>query len=137
MFSPALSFSNPTWQKVYRAVFVYWKILGVLCKCSASCLFVGENTRFKQFFAMADLTKPPLSDIKHPEEVVRMAMNDSLKFAVLIGLIEVGQVSNKEVVNTVLQLVSNPVFSVYLRKHVRLQGFFPCIIVVKITDKNL
>lgn len=55
---------------------------------------------------MADLTKPPLSDIKHPEEVMRMAMNDSLKFAVLIGLIEVGQVSNKEVVNTVLQLVS-------------------------------
>ncbi|ENN83269.1 hypothetical protein D910_03699 [Dendroctonus ponderosae] len=55
---------------------------------------------------MADLTKPPLSDIKHPEEVVRMAMNDNLKFAVLIGLIEVGQVSNKEVVNTVLQLVS-------------------------------
>ncbi|XP_076273600.1 neurobeachin-like isoform X2 [Rhynchophorus ferrugineus] len=54
---------------------------------------------------MADLTKPPLSDIKHPEEVVRMAMNDSLKFAVLIGLIEVGQVSNKEVVNTVLQLI--------------------------------
>lgn len=60
----------------------------------------------KKQFAMADLTKPPLSDIKHPEEVVRMAMNDSLKFAVLIGLIEVGQVSNKEVVNTVLQLVS-------------------------------
>nr|CAH7741990.1 unnamed protein product [Callosobruchus chinensis] len=55
---------------------------------------------------MADLSKPPLSEIKHPEEVVRMAMNDSLKFAVLIGLIEVGQVSNKEVVNTVLQLVS-------------------------------
>lgn len=55
---------------------------------------------------MADITAPPLSDIKHPEEVVRMAMNDSLKFAVLIGLIEVGQVSNREVVNTVLQLVS-------------------------------
>ncbi|KAL1489974.1 hypothetical protein ABEB36_013896 [Hypothenemus hampei] len=57
---------------------------------------------------MADPTimtkSPPLSDIKHPEEVVRMAMNDNLKFAVLIGLIEVGQVSNKEVVNTVLQL---------------------------------
>jgi hypothetical protein len=30
----------------------------------------------------------------------------NLKFAVLIGLIEVGQVTNKEVVNTVLQLVS-------------------------------
>lgn len=56
---------------------------------------------------MADLSVPPLSDIKHPEEVVRMAMNDSLKFAVLIGFIEVGQVSNREVVNTVLQLVSN------------------------------
>ncbi|KOX76955.1 hypothetical protein WN51_10811 [Melipona quadrifasciata] len=34
-----------------------------------------------------------------------MAMNDSLKFAVLIGLIEVGQVSNREVVNTVLHLM--------------------------------
>ena len=60
---------------------------------------------------MADLTKPPLSDIKHPEEVVRMAMKDSLKFAVLIGLIEVGQVSNREVVNTVLQLVSGCYFT--------------------------
>lgn len=49
---------------------------------------------------------PPLSDIKRPEEVVRMAMNDRLKFAVLIGLVEVGQVTNREVVNTVLHLVS-------------------------------
>ncbi|CAG7831589.1 unnamed protein product [Allacma fusca] len=31
----------------------------------------------------------------------------NVKFAVLIGLIEVGQVSNKEVVNTVLQLESH------------------------------
>ncbi|GLH11178.1 SFRICE_024635 [Gryllus bimaculatus] len=54
---------------------------------------------------MADLQSPPFSDIKRPEEVVRMAMNDSLKFAVLIGLIEVGQVSNREVVNTVLHLM--------------------------------
>ncbi|KAJ8866093.1 hypothetical protein PR048_033617 [Dryococelus australis] len=53
---------------------------------------------------MADLKSPPFNDIKRPEEVVRMAMNDSLKFAVLIGLIEVGQVSNREVVNTVLHL---------------------------------
>lgn len=65
---------------------------------------------------MADLTAPPLSDIKHPEEVVRMAMNDSLKFAVLIGLIEVGQVSNKEVVNTVLQLVSAAYLHFAVRK---------------------
>ncbi|KYQ60066.1 hypothetical protein ALC60_00890 [Trachymyrmex zeteki] len=55
---------------------------------------------------MADLKSPPFSDIKRPEEVVAMAMNDSLKFAVLIGLIEVGQVSNREVVDTVLHLVS-------------------------------
>lgn len=58
---------------------------------------------------MGDLKAPPFSDIKRPEEVVRMAMNDSLKFAVLIGLIEVGQVSNREVVNTVLHLVSHNV----------------------------
>lgn len=55
---------------------------------------------------MADLKNPPFSDIKRPEEVVRMSMNDNLKFAVLIGLIEVGQVSNREVVNTILHLVS-------------------------------
>lgn len=54
---------------------------------------------------MADLTRPPLCDIKRPEEVVKMSMTDNLKFAVLIGLIEVGQVSNREVVNTVLHLV--------------------------------
>ncbi|XP_020284332.1 uncharacterized protein LOC109855007 [Pseudomyrmex gracilis] len=54
---------------------------------------------------MADLKSPPFSDIKRPEEVVAMAMNDSLKFAVLIGMVEVGQVSNREVVNTVLHLV--------------------------------
>ncbi|XP_041968948.1 neurobeachin-like [Aricia agestis] len=55
---------------------------------------------------MADLKSPPFSDIKRPEEVVRMTTNDSLKFAVLIGLIEVGQVTNREVVNTVLHLVA-------------------------------
>lgn len=55
---------------------------------------------------MADLTRPPYSEIKRPEEVVRMSMTDNLKFAVLIGLIEVGQVTNREVVNTVLHLVS-------------------------------
>jgi hypothetical protein len=59
---------------------------------------------------MADLQNPPLSEIKRPEEVVRMAMNDNLKFAVLIGLIEVGQMSNREVVNTVLHLVSTITF---------------------------
>lgn len=55
---------------------------------------------------MVDIKSPPYSEIKRPEEVVRMTTNDSLKFAVLIGLIEVGQVTNREVVNTVLHLVS-------------------------------
>lgn len=57
---------------------------------------------------MVDVKSPPFSEIKRPEEVVRMSANDSLKFAVLIGLIEVGQVTNREVVNTVLHLVSFP-----------------------------
>ncbi|XP_036143562.1 neurobeachin isoform X3 [Monomorium pharaonis] len=64
--------------------------------------------------AMADLKSPPFSDIKRPEEVVAMAMNDSLKFAVLIGLIEVGQVSNREVVNTVLHLLVGGEFDMEL-----------------------
>ena len=55
---------------------------------------------------MTEVEPPPIGDIKRPEEVVAMAMNDNLKFALLIGLIEVGQVSNREVVNTVLHLVS-------------------------------
>ena len=63
---------------------------------------------------MGDLKAPPFSDIKRPEEVVRMAMNDSLKFAVLIGLIEVGQVSNREVVNTVLHLVSQNINYIHI-----------------------
>ncbi|XP_063239810.1 neurobeachin isoform X3 [Bacillus rossius redtenbacheri] len=63
---------------------------------------------------MADPKSPPLNDIKRPEEVVRMAMKDSLKFAVLIGLIEVGQVSNPEVVNTVLHLLVGGEFDMEL-----------------------
>ena len=55
---------------------------------------------------MADLIRPPFSEIKRPDEIVRMTTSDNLKFAVLIGLIEVGQVTNHEVVNTVLHLVS-------------------------------
>lgn len=57
-----------------------------------------------------DLVRAPPYEIQRPEEVVRMTMTDNLKFGLLIGLIEVGQVSNREVVNTVLHLVSsNPV----------------------------
>ncbi|XP_039429712.1 neurobeachin isoform X18 [Culex pipiens pallens] len=63
---------------------------------------------------MADLTRPPFSEIKRPEEVVKMSMTDNLKFAVLIGLIEVGQVSNREVVNTVLHLLVGGEFDMEL-----------------------
>ena len=55
---------------------------------------------------MADLTRPPYSEIKRPEEVVRMSnVTDNLKFAVLIGLIEVGQLNNQDVLQSVLHLV--------------------------------
>lgn len=60
---------------------------------------------------MTEVETPPLGDIKRPEEVVAMTMNDNLKFALLIGLIEVGQVSNREVVNTVLHLVGELLFN--------------------------
>lgn len=41
----------------------------------------------------------------------------NVKFAVLIGLIEIGQVSNKEVVNTVLQLVRTINFLFFKCRH--------------------
>ncbi|KAI5733825.1 hypothetical protein M8J76_016387 [Diaphorina citri] len=54
----------------------------------------------------AESKVPPVQfpDIKRPEDVVQMIMKDELKFGVLIGLIEVGEVSNREVVNTILHL---------------------------------
>ncbi|KAK6637446.1 hypothetical protein RUM44_007863 [Polyplax serrata] len=65
---------------------------------------------------MTEVQTPPLGDIKRPEEVVAMAINDNLKFALLIGLIEVGQVSNKEVVNTVLHLIEEVLVDCFRRK---------------------
>ena len=61
---------------------------------------------------MAESKPSDPSDIKKPEDVVRMDMNDNLKFAVLIGLVEVGQVSNREVVNTVLHLVRHFIYAI-------------------------
>lgn len=55
---------------------------------------------------METLNSSDVHEMKRPEDVVNMPLNDSLKFAVLIGQVEVGQVSNKEVVNTILHLVS-------------------------------
>lgn len=55
---------------------------------------------------MAEASSAAVAEVKRPEDVVRMMAADNIKFAVLIGLIEVGQVTNHEVVNTVLHLVS-------------------------------
>ncbi|XP_070138395.1 neurobeachin isoform X19 [Drosophila bipectinata] len=63
---------------------------------------------------MADIMRPPYSEIKRPDEIVRMTTADNLKFAVLIGLIEVGQVTNREVVNTVLHLLVGGEFDMEL-----------------------
>ncbi|XP_065209719.1 neurobeachin isoform X2 [Planococcus citri] len=60
----------------------------------------------------ADAT--PLSLIKKPEEVVTMVAKDNLKFGVLIGLLKVGEVSNCEVVNTVLHLLVGGEFDMEL-----------------------
>ena len=54
-----------------------------------------------------------LAEVKRPQEVVMMNIKDSLKFGVLIGLLEVRQVRNKEVVDAVLHLVSRKSLQVY------------------------
>ena len=55
---------------------------------------------------MAEAQESGGSDVKSAQDVLKMSGNDELKFGVLIGLIKVGQVSNKDVVDTVLNLVS-------------------------------
>ena len=47
-----------------------------------------------------------VADVKTVEEILKSEGNDELKFGLLTGLIKVKQVSNKDVVNTVLHLVS-------------------------------
>ena len=54
---------------------------------------------------MADDQKDTGNDVKTAQEVLKMSGNDQMKFGVLIGLIKVGQVSNRDVVDTVLNLV--------------------------------
>ncbi len=55
---------------------------------------------------MAEQQEAESADVKSAQDVLKMSGNDELKFGVLIGLIKVGQVSNKDVVDTVLNLVS-------------------------------
>jgi len=58
----------------------------------------------------AAVTKSEAADAgtvnKTTHDVITMAGNDELKFGVLIGLVRVGQLSNKDVVDSVLCLVS-------------------------------
>lgn len=63
---------------------------------------------------MEKIDETNITEAKRPEDVIKMPLNDNLKFAVLIGLVEVGQVSNKEVVNTVLHLVSLIILKIIL-----------------------
>ena len=46
------------------------------------------------------------ADVKSVEEILKSDGNDELKFGLLASLIKIGQVSTKDVVNTVLHLVS-------------------------------
>ena len=55
---------------------------------------------------MAEPADKEGSDVKTAQDVLKMSGKDELKFGVLIGLIKVGQVTNKDVVETVLNLVS-------------------------------
>lgn len=47
-----------------------------------------------------------------PEDILKASGNDELKFGLLIGLIKVGQVSNKDVVDTVLYLLVGGEFDI-------------------------
>ena len=59
--------------------------------------------------AVETRSEPSASDVvqnKTTQDVMNMAGNDELKFGVLIGLVRIGQLSNKDVVDSVLCLVS-------------------------------
>lgn len=56
-----------------------------------------------------------VSEVKTVEEILKSEGNDELKFGLLIGLIKVNQTTNKDVVNTVLHLVSEQIYLFYLQ----------------------
>ena len=59
-----------------------------------------------------DENKPENTDskVKTTEEILKTTSNDQEKFGLLIDLIKEKQVSNKDVVNTVLHLVNMSLF---------------------------
>ena len=61
---------------------------------------------------MAESGEAEAAAPKTAQDVLNMSGTDGVKFGVLIGLIKVGQVTNKDVVDTVLNLVSL-IYTVY------------------------
>lgn len=60
------------------------------------------------------------NEIKTVQDVLKSEGNDELKFGLLIGLIKLKQVSNKDVVDTLLHLVSaspTDVVCIYISVH--------------------
>ena len=69
-------------------------------------MYVVEGQYSPHPFVMTETADGAESGVKSVEELLKLEGNDELKFGLLIGLIKVNQVSNKDVVNTVLHLVS-------------------------------
>lgn len=54
---------------------------------------------------MSQAEEETKADVKTVEGILKLTGNDELKFGLLIGLVELQQASNKDVVDTVLHLV--------------------------------
>ena len=67
----------------------------------------GQGAEQEGGQAGAVVTQLSLAEVKRPQEVIMMNIKDSLKFGVLIGLLEVKQVRDKELVDAVLHLVGS------------------------------
>ena len=83
-----------------------------LSTLSVNALKVGDYGNWKHFFwisamaeASAEEPKTEESEAKTVQDVLKMSGKDEVKFGVLIGLIKVDQVPNRDVVDTVLNLV--------------------------------
>jgi hypothetical protein len=55
-----------------------------------------------------------LAEVKKPAEVLAMSLKDSLKFGILIGMLDLKTVSNKEIVDAVLHLLVGGEFDMEL-----------------------
>ncbi|XP_037087486.1 neurobeachin-like [Pollicipes pollicipes] len=64
--------------------------------------------------AAAEQEEADAGGIRTSEDIMRSTMTDDLRFAVLIGLVEVGQMEDKEIVNTILHLLVGGEFDMEL-----------------------